>query len=72
MRKYNLKREAAWYQGEVMAYGECLIYIDDLIGRYAGNSTTADTVLLLLKDKLSRAQYSALQDYNNIKVKWDK
>lgn len=71
MRKYNLKREAAWYQGEIMAYGQCLIYIDDLIGRYAGSSTIGDTVLLLLKDKVSRDQYSALKQYNEIKVKWD-
>lgn len=78
--KYALELEAAHCQGEIMAYGQCLIYIDDLIDRYLGNSTTGDTVLLLLKDKVRHDQYSALKQYNKItlkhyneiKAKWDK
>ena len=67
MRKYNLKRDKAYYEGKVCALNECIIVLDQLATtKFRPNENIA---LYCLRDKLYDMRMDEIVKYNNIEDK---
>lgn len=66
MRKYNLKRNKAYYEGKVIGIDVCICELNEII---INNLYRADnTRLYILKDKLENLRSEAVKNYKEIKV----
>ena len=67
MRKYNLKRDKAYYEGKVCGLNECIVALDQLATTKFG--ATENIALYCLRDQLYDMRMDEIIKYMNIEDK---
>lgn len=67
MRKYNLKRCKAYYEGKVCALNECILELDRIATTKFG--LPENTALYYLRDRLYDMRIGEIDKYNEIEDK---
>ena len=67
MRKYNLKRDKAYYEGKVCALNECIMALDQIATTKFGPKE--NIALYYLRDRLYDMRMDEIIKYNKIEDK---